>query len=107
MPTCDKTHRPRTLLAISFHTYRQFALVKGRTIFMSKFFPGVPDYVRGWYRLRTERKSMLMATDELSHSQDGLLSDIGISRDEVTCAFQSGRKNPNSRLRGALDSSLA
>lgn len=74
---------------------------------MSKFFPGVPDYVRGWYRLRNERKAMLMATDELSHSRDDLLGDIGISRDEVTCAFQSGRKNPNSRLRGALNDSVA
>lgn len=94
MPTCDKTHRPRTLLAIPFHPHGQFARVKGRTTLMSaKFFPGMPDYVRGWYRLRTdERKSLLMATDELSHSLDDLLSDIGIWRDEVTCAFQSGRK---------------
>ena len=65
----------------------------------AKFFPGVPDSVRGWYRLRTERKSMLRATDELSHSGDDVLSDIGISRDEVIRAFQRGRKNRAFKVR--------
>lgn len=58
----------------------------------AKFFPGVPDRVRGWFHLRTERKSMLVASEEFSHLPDYLLSDIGISRDEVTYAFQSGQK---------------
>jgi uncharacterized protein YjiS (DUF1127 family) len=53
--------------------------------------------IRGWYCRRAERKAMWMATDGLSRSQDDILSDIGISRDEITCAFHSHR-DPSSGL---------
>lgn len=43
--------------------------------------------IRGWYRRRAERQAMWMATDGLSHLSDDVLSDIGIARDEITCAF--------------------
>lgn len=66
----------------------------------AKFFP-VPNYIRSWFRLRAERKSMLMATSEISLSPDDVLSDIGISRDEVTCALENHRKS-KSRRRGAF-----
>jgi hypothetical protein len=58
----------------------------------AKFFHAVPDYVRGWYRLRTERKAMLIATEEISKSPDGMLNDMGILRDDVTYAFRNRRK---------------
>jgi uncharacterized protein YjiS (DUF1127 family) len=54
----------------------------------AKFFPDVPDYIRGWFRLRAERKAMRKATDDLDRSPDNMLSDIGISHDEIMCAFQ-------------------
>jgi uncharacterized protein YjiS (DUF1127 family) len=42
-----------------------------------------------WLRRRAERKAQLKATDELSESRDDMLSDIGISRDELMCASRS------------------
>jgi uncharacterized protein YjiS (DUF1127 family) len=36
-----------------------------------------------WLRRRRERREMAMAADELSHSRDDMLSDIGVSRDEI------------------------
>jgi hypothetical protein len=57
----------------------------------AKFFPAVPDYIRGWYRLRTERRAMLIATEEMSKSPDDMLADMGILRDEVIGSFQNWR----------------
>jgi uncharacterized protein YjiS (DUF1127 family) len=37
-----------------------------------------------WLRRRAEQKAQLKATDELSESPDDMLSDIGISRDDIT-----------------------
>ena len=42
-----------------------------------------------WLRRRAEQKALLKATDELSESQDDMLSDIRISRDDITCAFHN------------------
>ena len=43
-----------------------------------------------WLRRRREQRAMLMATDELSHSRDDMLSDIGISRDDIMkCALDN------------------
>ncbi|MER9726037.1 MULTISPECIES: hypothetical protein [unclassified Mesorhizobium] len=43
-----------------------------------------------WVRHRAEQKALLKATDELSESPDDMLSDIGISRDDITTfAFRS------------------
>jgi uncharacterized protein YjiS (DUF1127 family) len=36
-----------------------------------------------WLRRRRERREMSMAADELSHSRDDMLSDIGVSRDDI------------------------
>ena len=36
-----------------------------------------------WLRRRREQRAMLMATDELSRSRDDMLSDIGVSRDDI------------------------
>ncbi len=57
--------------------------------------------IRGWYRRRAERQAMWMATDGLSHLSDDFLSDIGIARDEITCAFLalSTRKQSSRRWR--------
>lgn len=44
----------------------------------AKFFPAVPDYIRGWYRLRTERKAALIVTEEMSRLPDDMLNDMGI-----------------------------
>jgi uncharacterized protein YjiS (DUF1127 family) len=45
--------------------------------------------IRSWSRRRAKRKAMWLATDQLSHSSDDVLDDIGISRDKITCASQS------------------
>jgi uncharacterized protein YjiS (DUF1127 family) len=43
-----------------------------------------------WLRRRREQWEMLRATDELSHSRDDMLSDIGISRDDIMkCALDN------------------
>jgi uncharacterized protein YjiS (DUF1127 family) len=43
-----------------------------------------------WLRRRRERRAMSMATDDLSHSRDDMLSDIGISRDDIMrCALRN------------------
>ena len=48
----------------------------------------VPLPFVGWLRRRREQRAMLMATDELSHSRDDILSDIGISREDIIkCAL--------------------
>jgi uncharacterized protein YjiS (DUF1127 family) len=39
-----------------------------------------------WLRRRDERRAMLMAVDELNLSRDEMLSDIGITRDELVLA---------------------
>ncbi|ESZ68682.1 hypothetical protein X727_21335 [Mesorhizobium sp. L103C119B0] len=50
-----------------------------------------------WIRDRAEQEALLKATDELSESPDDVLSDVGISRDDITTfAFRS----PASRRRG-------
>lgn len=61
----------------------------------TSFHNGTIGYIRGWFRLRAERKAMWMITDRLSRSPDDILNDIGISRDEITCAL-SKRPNPSS-----------
>ena len=50
-----------------------------------------------WLRHRAERKAMLKATDELSESRDDMLSDIGLSRDDITHAFHSRGRSSASR----------
>jgi uncharacterized protein YjiS (DUF1127 family) len=42
-----------------------------------------------WLHRRTEQKARLKTTDELSQSRDDMLSDIGISRDDITYAFHN------------------
>ena len=42
-----------------------------------------------WLRRRTEQKARLQTTDELSQSRDDMLSDIGISRDDITYALHN------------------
>ena len=42
-----------------------------------------------WLHHRAEQKAQLKATDELSESPDDMLSDIGVSRDDITHAFHS------------------
>jgi uncharacterized protein YjiS (DUF1127 family) len=42
-----------------------------------------------YLRRRAERKAQLNVTDELSQSRDDVLSDIGISRDDIAYAFRS------------------
>ncbi|RWN87431.1 MAG: DUF1127 domain-containing protein, partial [Mesorhizobium sp.] len=49
---------------------------------------------RRWLRLRAEGKALLSATDQLSRLPDGVLGDIGISRDEIMCALQSPATRP-------------
>ncbi|RWD81328.1 DUF1127 domain-containing protein [Mesorhizobium sp.] len=53
--------------------------------------------IRGWYRRRAERQAMWMATDGLSRLSDDVLSDIGIARDEITCAFLGAEHHGSSR----------
>ena len=50
-----------------------------------------------WLRRRAEQKALLKATDELSESRDDMLSDIGISRDDITYAFHSRGRSSASR----------
>ena len=50
-----------------------------------------------WLRHRAEQKALLKTTAELSESPDDMLSDMGISRDDITTfAFRSSA----SRRRG-------
>ncbi|MDX8537336.1 MULTISPECIES: DUF1127 domain-containing protein [Mesorhizobium] len=43
-----------------------------------------------WLGRRADQKAQLKATDELSESPDDILSDIGISRDDIeTMRWQS------------------
>lgn len=52
-----------------------------------------------WRRRRAEQKALLKATDELSGSRDDMLSDIGITRDELM--FASRRRGRSSTLSGS------
>ena len=52
-----------------------------------------------WLRRRAEQKALLKATDELSESPDDMLSDIGISRDDITSALH-GRGRSSASRRG-------
>ena len=45
--------------------------------------------IADWLHRRAEQRALLKATDELSESRDDMLSDIGISRDDITYAFRS------------------
>jgi uncharacterized protein YjiS (DUF1127 family) len=46
-----------------------------------------------WLSRRAEQKAQLKAMDELTESPNDLLSDIGISRDDIeTTRLQSGRR---------------
>ncbi|BCG96843.1 hypothetical protein MesoLj131a_57070 [Mesorhizobium sp. 131-2-1] len=46
-----------------------------------------------WLHHRAEQRAQLKTMDELSESPDDLLSDIGISRDEIeTTRLLSGRR---------------
>ena len=64
--------------------------MEGFTSMSAKFFV-VPNRLRGWFRFRAERKAAWMATDEVSKSPDGVLSDIGISRDDVIGSLHNCR----------------
>jgi uncharacterized protein YjiS (DUF1127 family) len=55
---------------------------------MDKFLLVATGSIRRWSRRRAKRKAMWRATDQLSRSPDDVLDDIGISRDEITCASQ-------------------
>ena len=51
-----------------------------------------------WRRRRAEQKALLKATDELSGSRDDMLSDIGITRDELMFAsLRRGKGRPRCR----------
>ena len=50
-----------------------------------------------WLSRRAERRALLKATDELSHSTNDMLSDIGISRDELIYASRMRRRSGASR----------
>jgi len=47
--------------------------------------------VADWLQRRAERRALVKATDELSHSRDEMLRDMGISRDDIEYAFRSQR----------------
>ena len=51
-------------------------------------------FVADWLRRRRERRAMLMAAHELSHSRDDVLSDIGVSRDDIMrCALRNSEES--------------
>ena len=50
-----------------------------------------------WLRRRAEQRALLRTTEELSHSGDDALSDIGISRDDITHAFRRRGRSSSSR----------
>ena len=52
-----------------------------------------------WLRRRGEHRAMLMTMDELSQSRYEVLSDIGITRDELL--FASRRRGRSSMSRSA------
>ena len=56
---------------------------------MAKFHFVSVGSIRRWFRLRAERKAMWLATDGVSRLPDDVLNDIGISRDEITCASRT------------------
>jgi uncharacterized protein YjiS (DUF1127 family) len=58
---------------------------------LTKFLLALVNLIRRWILRRAERQAMWMATDGLSRSPDQMLDDIGISRDDITCAFHGGR----------------
>jgi len=47
-----------------------------------------------WLNRRAERRALLKGTDELSHSTNDMLSDIGISRDDIEYAFRNPGVGP-------------
>ena len=47
-----------------------------------------PVVVIDWLRRRGERRAMLVTVDELTQLRDEMLSDIGITRDELMFASQ-------------------
>jgi uncharacterized protein YjiS (DUF1127 family) len=56
---------------------------------MDRFLLVAVRSIQKWSRRRAKRKAVRRATDQLSRSPDDVLNDIGISRDEITCAAQS------------------
>jgi hypothetical protein len=44
-----------------------------------------------WFRRRAEQKTMRAATEELDRLPDDVLGDIGVSHDNLMCAFRSCR----------------
>jgi uncharacterized protein YjiS (DUF1127 family) len=58
--------------------------------------------IREWKRRHTERKAMWMATDGLSRLPGDVLDDIGISRDQITCAFHSRRNAKRAERRRSV-----
>jgi uncharacterized protein YjiS (DUF1127 family) len=50
-----------------------------------------------WLRHRAEQKALLKTTAELSESPDDMLSDIGISRDDITHALHNCGRSSASR----------
>ena len=47
---------------------------------------GIAGPLVDWLGRRADQKAQLKATDELSGSPDDMLSDIGISRDDIETA---------------------
>ncbi|AZO75036.1 MAG: hypothetical protein E5V92_01880 [Mesorhizobium sp.] len=46
-----------------------------------------------WFGRRADQKALLKATDDLSDSPDDMLSDMGISRDDIeTARWRSSRR---------------
>jgi uncharacterized protein YjiS (DUF1127 family) len=58
--------------------------------------PAIISSIRGWFRLRAERRSMRISLEELDRLPDRLLDDIGISHDDIACAFRKGRLRASS-----------
>jgi uncharacterized protein YjiS (DUF1127 family) len=60
----------------------------------AKFPSLVFEPLRVWLRRRAERKALLMATDGLGHSPEAFLTDIGVSRDDITalCVVAKARR---------------
>jgi uncharacterized protein YjiS (DUF1127 family) len=63
---------------------------------LTRFLLALVNLICRWILRRPEPKAMWMATDGLSRSPDQMLDGIGISRDDITCAFHGGR-SPSSR----------
>ncbi|WP_287173885.1 hypothetical protein, partial [Mesorhizobium sp.] len=87
--TVMKFLAPFTKLAAAF---RKFAARRYRPELYYMRGPGPATARRAG--THAERKALLSATDQLSRLPDGVLGDIGISRDEIMCALRSRATRP-------------